>query len=165
MSSTSKLSLFEAIFININIMLGTGVFVNTVVLSQKVGALGGLLYLIAGAIMLPLILCIAQLAKHYPGGNFYTYGSTIHPYLGFISTWSYFVGKLATARLGIHVFTLFMQSIFPLINGYNVLLLDSLTIGLFVFLNLLHIRTGSKIQLLFLFTKLTPIQKKQLQNL
>ena len=74
MHQQHKLSFFAALLININIMLGTGVFVNTVLLAEKGCVWGGGLYLGAALIMLPLILCIAQLTRTHPGGSFYTYG-------------------------------------------------------------------------------------------
>lgn len=155
--SAHKLSLLAAVFININIMLGTGVFVNTVLLAKKVGALGGLLYLSAGILMLPLILCIAKLTHNHPGGSFYTFGASINPFWGFISAWGYFFGKLATASLGIHVFNMFLQNTFPLLSTFNIFILDTFIILLFVCLNLLHIKTGIKIQYFFLIAKLTPL--------
>lgn len=155
--SAHKLSLLAAVFININIMLGTGVFVNTVLLAKKVGALGGLLYLSAGLLMLPLIFCIARLTQKHPGGNFYTFGASISPFWGFISAWGYFFGKLATASLGIHVFNMFLQNVFPFLSTINTFILDAFIISLFVCLNLLHVKTGIKIQYFFLATKLTPL--------
>jgi amino acid transporter len=157
MQNQHKISLFSAILININIMLGTGVFVNTVLLSQKSGTWGAGLYLVAAVIMLPLILCIAQLTRTHPGGSFYTYGAALHPFWGFISSWSYFVGKLASAALGIHVFSMFMQDVIPALELYSTLTLDTCMVLFFVGLNLLHVQAGSTIQSLFLFTKITPI--------
>lgn len=155
--STHKLSLLSAIFININIMLGAGTFVNTVVLAQKVGGLGGLLYLAAAAIMFPLILCMARLTSTHAGGSFYTFGSQIHSFWGFLSSWSYFIGKLASAALGVHVFSMFLQDVVPALQATNTLTLDTVLIALFVALNLLHVKTGSTIQHLFLLAKLTPV--------
>src|SRR3989338_2170722 len=157
MSDSKKLSLLSAIFININIMLGTGVFINTVLLAQKVGAFSGLLYVVGGGIMLPLILSISRLMRTHPEGNFYTFGAALHPLWGFISSWIYFVGKLASASLGIHVFNMFLQKVIPFFSSFNILFMDSIIITLFVGLNLLQIQTGSRIQLLFLFTKMTPL--------
>jgi len=157
MSQTNKLSLFSAIFININIMLGTGVFVNTVVLAQKVGSLAPLLYCMAGLLMLPLVLSIARLMNFYEEGTFYTFGAALSPYWGFISTWCYFVGKLATPTLGIHVFTIFLQKSFPVLASYSVFALDVFIIGLFIFLNMFSGRLSQKIQYLFVITKSVPL--------
>lgn len=157
MQKQHKLSLFATLLVNINIMLGTGVFVNTVLLAQKMGIWGSTLYLLAACIMLPLILCIARLTQTHPGGSFYTYGADITPFWGFVSSWSYFVGKLSSAALGIHVFSMFMQDVIPALETLPTLALDSILIFFFVGLNLLHVKAGSKIQSLFLMAKLTPI--------
>ncbi len=156
MSKHQTLSLPAAILININIMLGTGTFINTVILAQKVGALGGFLYLTAGVLVLPLIMCIAQLTALHKEGNFYNFGATITPFWGFLSSWSYFVGKLASATLGIHVFVMFIKHIIPQLT-VSPFILSSFIIALFVLLNTLNVRTGSKIQYGFVVMKLMPL--------
>ncbi len=152
-----KLSLFAAIFVNINIMLGTGVFINTVVLPQKVGALAPLLYGVAGLLMLPLALSMARLMDYYQEGTFYNFGSALSTYWGFISTWSYFVGKLATPTLGIHVFSTLLQKSISLFASYSVFTIDAAIIILFVILNMFSGRVGQRIQYFFIFTKSMPL--------
>jgi amino acid transporter len=156
MSKQHTLSLPAAIFININIMLGTGTFINTVILAQHAGAFGGFLYLIAGSLVLPLILCIAKLTAMHKEGNFYNFGATITPFWGFLSSWSYFVGKLASATLSIHVFVMFLKHIFPALTASS-FILDSAIIALFVLLNTLNVKTGSKIQYGFVIMKAMPL--------
>lgn len=157
MTQSHKLSLPAAIFININIMLGTGVFINTVVLAQKVGALGPLLYAAAGLLMFPLALSMARLMDRYEQGSFYNFGSALSPYWGFISTWSYFVGKIATPTLGIHVFNQFLQNTISYLQNYSVLTLDACVICFFVALNLFSGKVGKRIQYTFLITKALPL--------
>ena len=157
MSQPKKLSLKEAILINMNIMLGTGTFVNTAMLAHHVGFLGSFLYMGAGLLMLPLSFCFARLAQIVPNGNFYTFGSVLGNYWGFISTWSYFVGKLASASLSIHVFITFLQKTVPALQVGSPLFLDCLLISFFTALNLLDVKTGSKIQYFFLSAKTLPI--------
>jgi len=157
MAHTHKLSLFAAMFVNINIMLGTGVFINTVMLAQKVGGLGPLLYGMAGLLMLPLVLSIARLMDFYEQGTFYEFGAALSPYWGFISTWCYFVGKLATPTLGIHAFSLFLQKSFPVFSSVSVFALDIAIISLFVFLNMFSGKLSQKIQYLFVVTKSIPL--------
>ncbi len=152
-----KLSLAAAILININIMLGTGLFINTVLVPQKVGALGFMLYLITGALFLPLALCIAQLTSLYKEGNFYIFGSTLTPYWGFISTWSYFMGKLASASVSIHVFSTFLCSSCPTLATLPSMSVDIMCVSLFVFLNLQNMKTGKHIQTGFFVMKLIPL--------
>lgn len=157
MPQQETLSLPAAIFININIMLGTGVFINTVILARHVGSLGFAMYLLAGTLIFPLVWCIAKLTSLYNEGNFFTFGKIISPYWGFISTWSYFIGKLGSASLSIHVFNTFLQHVFPTLRVWPPLFLDLSLVGIFVLLNMLNIKTGSKLQYGFVCTKLIPL--------
>ncbi len=157
MAQNHKLSLFAAIFVNINIMLGTGVFINTVVLPQKVGGLAPLMYGIAGLLMLPLVLSLARLMNHYTQGSFYTFGAALSPYWGFMSTWSYFVGKMATPTLGIHIFNTLLQKSVPLFAQYSIFTLDISIITLFVALNLFSGKVGKRIQYFFITMKAIPL--------
>jgi len=157
MSKHLTLSLPGAILISINIMLGTGVFINTVIVAQHTGILGGGLYLLAGVLMLPLILCIAKLSSMHAQGNFYNFGVMLSPFWGFISTWIYFLAKLASASLSIHVFVTFLRYIVPSITYYSHVSIDCCIVALFVLLNLLNTKTGTRIQAFFVTAKATPL--------
>lgn len=157
MSTTHKLSLPAAIFVAINIILGTGTFINTVVLAQKIGTLGPLVYLVGGLLMLPLVLCIAKLSAMHTEGNFYTFGSLISPYWGFLNIWIYAITKLGSASLSIHVFNTFIQHLFPALKAFPILYQDICTVILFVLLNTFNIKTGSRIQYGFVFMKTIPL--------
>lgn len=137
-------------------MLGSGVFINTVLLSKATGALGALVYFIVGIIMLPLILVTAELTKYHQGGTFYEFGKTLHPFIGFLSSWSYFTAKLASSALGIHIFVTILQLIFGG-NYYSPLFFDTLLIILFMGLNMLNLRFGKTIQYGFIIMKMIPI--------
>ena len=103
-----KLSLLSAILINMNIMLGSGIFINTVVLTKQAGSLGALAYLAVAVLLLPLIMAIAQLLHyHHEAGTFYDFGKSVSPFFGSLSSWSYFTAKLCTCALGVHVCLLF----------------------------------------------------------
>jgi len=109
-----KLSLWAALFININIMFGTGIFINTVTLAKLTGFLGFFSYSIVALLLLPLIIAIAALLKRYPSGGFYTYAARdINITAGFLSAWAYFIGKIASAALLIHFFIIMLQTIIP----------------------------------------------------
>ncbi len=158
MTTTKKLSLIAAIFINLNIMLGTGFFINTVLLTQTAGSLGATVYLVVALLLLPLIISTAKLLEyHHESGTFYDFGRTINPYIGFISSWSYFTAKLCSAALGIHVCLSFLQMIIPPIKTIPILYLDVLTILLFMGLNTLNLQMGKQIQFAFIFLKFIPI--------
>lgn len=156
--SLHKISLFTAILININVMIGTGIFINTIPLARMSGGLGVTSYLIVGIIIMPLALAIAQLLATHPLGGFYTFGSKeLHPIAGFISAWSYFTGKLASSILIIHVAVGFLQETFSSLQMFNHFTLDIGILFLFLALNLLHIRLGSLIQTIFVIFKSIPI--------
>lgn len=140
-------------------MMGAGIFINTVELSKRAGLLSGFMYPLVGLLILPLILAIASLIKLYPSGGFYTFGQQeISPLVGYISTWSYFIAKLASASLMIHVSVSLITQIFPALLSFgSILFYDLLVLSLFIGLNLLNMRTGSRIQFGFLGLKLIPV--------
>lgn len=156
--STQKLSLSNAVLINLNIMLGTGIFINTVELSKRAGLLGGFTYLLVGLLILPLIIAIMKLVQIHPSGGFFVFGKTISPLVGYISTWTYFTAKLASATLMIHVAVALITQIFPFLLTFgSVFIFDLSILTLFISLNLLNMKTGGQIQLGFLSLKLLPL--------
>lgn len=156
--SQHKLSLPTAIIINMNIMLGAGLFVNTISLAKLAGILSPFAYIAVGLLMLPLVMSMAELLKIHPGGSFYTFGNKeVGPLAGFMGAWSYFIGKLASCTLMVHFATLIIQNTFPILKCINILWLDLFVIAVFTALNLLNMRTGSKIQFTFMFLKIMPI--------
>ncbi len=158
MSKVHKLSLFSIILININIMLGSGIFINTSVLTNLSGSLGALTYILVGIILLPLVLAITKLWEATKGGStFYHFGLSVSPFFGFLNAWSYFLGKLCSFTLGIHVCVSLLQQIFPTLESYPTLAVDSIVIVLFTIFNLLNVKLGQSIQLSFLGLKLIPI--------
>jgi len=152
-----KLSLSSAILINLNVMVGAGIFINTVLLSQNAGGLGALAYATVGFLLLPLIMSMYQLSKIHRGGNFYDYGLHIGSYGAFLTTASYFIAKLASCALAIHVCVSLLQTIFPFLMRFPTLLLDCCVITFFAYLNMMNLRTGKRIQFFFMGCKFVPI--------
>ena len=158
MSGKNSLSLTSAILININIMLGAGLFVNSISLSNILGILSPLIYIIVGLLMLPLVLSISKLLRYHSSGSFYEFANIeISKTAGFFASWTYFVGKLASATLNIHFFTHIAQTVIPILRPINNIFLDLIILGIFTVLNMLNMRTGSKIQTLFMILKIVPI--------
>lgn len=159
MSTDVKLSLPTAILINLNIMMGAGIFINTVELAKRTGLLSGFMYPLIGILIAPLMLTIAALIRLYPAGGFYVFGQReINPFIGYLSTWSYFIAKLASASLMIHVAGSLLIQIFPkLLSIAPLVCYDFLILTLFIGLNTLNMRTGSRIQFGFLGFKLIPV--------
>lgn len=158
MSTHHKLSLKDAIFMNLNIMIGAGIIVNTVFLTKEVGLFACMSYFLVGIFMLPLISSIGQLIQMHPSGGFYAYAKPISPLLAFITCWTYFFGKLASASLILFVSATFIKQLFPiLLAPINTIPLTLIILTLFIYLNLFNLKTGSTLQLLFFIAKSAPV--------
>lgn len=157
MSSSKKLSLLSAIFINLNVMIGTGIFINTFDLSSKVGAAGFLLYPIIGICMLPLIAVIGKLLAHYPTGGLYAFGKGSSSYLGFLSCWSYFFGKLASCAVMLTVGSAMFQQLIPGACTLHPITFTLIILWIFTFLNLQNTKVGLTVQTFFLTAKSIPV--------
>jgi amino acid transporter len=158
MHSPKQIPFWSAVIININVMLGAGLFVNTALLAHKAGALGFAGYTISGLLLFPLILCIAELMRLFPHGGFYGYArAAFSPFAGFVSSWSYFTAKLASAALTLHTAVLLLQQLIPFFNNVSALTLDCIILSLFIGLNMHNVKTGSSIQSFFMGAKLIPL--------
>ncbi|HSW77108.1 MAG TPA: amino acid permease [Candidatus Saccharimonadales bacterium] len=158
MSNSSKLSLQSAILINLNIMAGAGIFVNIVDLTKALNLAGGILYLFVGLFMFPLVFTFAQLVKTYPSGGFYAFAKPLSPFLGFVSNWTYFFGKLASASLLLHVAASFIQALIPtLFASVDPVWISIVILAIFIYLNFLNVRTGIIIQRCFIAAKSIPM--------
>lgn len=156
--SQFKLALPAAIIMNINIMLGSGIFINTLPLAKMTGVFGAAIYALIGIAMLPLVFTIAQLSKIHPSGTFYIFGKKeINTAVGFLCSWSYFTAKLASSTLMIHFFSLIIQSLLPFLKTINIFALDFIIILFFTALNMLNLQSGIKIQSIFIILKAIPI--------
>ena len=139
-------------------MLGSGIFINSTVLAKQAGIFGALSYLIVGVLMLPLIISMSTLVGLHPSGGFYTFGKEeISPFVGFVSTWSYIIGKLASATIVTQISVLLLQQTIPWLSRFNSLHLNGGIMAIFIALNMLDIRTNKTIQSYFLGLKLIPI--------
>lgn len=157
MSHHHKLSFWTAVLVNLNVMFGAGIFINTVTLARLAGFFGFFSYVVVALLLVPLILATAALLRLYPDGGFYAYAAkSMHPLVGFISAWAYFTGKLASAALLVHVFSSLMSSILGIGTNY-ILFFDALIIVLFAWLNLLRMKTGRTIMYTFMVFKIMPI--------
>jgi len=157
MNKSHKISLKTAIFMNINIIAGAGLFINTVLLTKITGILSCLVYLFIGICMLPLIQSIAQLVKLHPSGGFYAFSRPLSPFLGFMTCWIYFFSKLASGALILYVSANFLQQTLPLLNYVQTTTLSLIILAIFTYLNLFNLHIGSSIQKLFFGAKAIPI--------
>ncbi|MDP3788130.1 MAG: amino acid permease [Candidatus Chromulinivorax sp.] len=157
MSSSKKLSLGSAILINLNVMIGTGLFINTYDLATKTGVAGCLLYPMIGLCMLPLIAVTAKLARLFPTGGLYAFGNSYSPFLGFLSCWSYFFGKLASCTVMLSVGATALQKLIPGAQELSITTISLMILASYTILNLQNMKLGIIIQSFFLTSKSIPI--------
>jgi APA family basic amino acid/polyamine antiporter len=160
MNATIKgISPSKAILLCINSIIGAGLFINPSALTSISGPYGFLGYLLGAFLVLPIILCIAELAKMHPvAGGLYVYSKTyIGRWAGFLSAWSYFVGKTVSAALLMHKFVQFFQARVYFLQDTPVLLIDIGIILFFTLLNIGGVSIGGNITYFFSALKAAPI--------
>jgi len=154
-----KIGLIAAILININIIVGAGVFLNVKPLTALSGSLGFLGYPLSSLILLPFVLTLGKLAQKHPvSGGLYVYSKEyINRFAGFLSGWSYFVGKAVSSAFLVFAFVQFLQSKLPIISSISTSMLAIGFIFSLIFLNILGIHIGGNIQFLFILIKASPL--------
>jgi APA family basic amino acid/polyamine antiporter len=157
--STKGISPQIAILICINSIIGAGLFINPQVLTQLAGPYGFASYALGTLVLLPIILCVAELAKLHPvAGGLYAYSKAhIGPWAGFLSAWAYFLGKSVSAAVLIHKVAQFFQARIDLLASIPLFALDISLIAFFVTLNSCGVSIGGRIQYLFSLLKAIPI--------
>lgn len=157
-SSIPTLSIRQATLITLNVMFGSGVLINTVNLIKTAGFYGFLSYLLVACCLLPLIVAMMRLVAYYPIGGFYQYiCANMSPFFGFFGAWAYVVGKLASAALLIHVFSLSLKSMLPLVHHVDPFIIDLVVLTFFTWLNYYGLKAGTAISYFFLILKLIPV--------
>ena len=154
-----KINLTTAILININTIIGAGLFINPRPLTQLAGFWGFLGYLISFLILIPIVLSVANMAQLNPSsGGLYVYSKKyINPFIGFVSGWSYFLGKVVSATLLSHLFAIFLKNRLSFLSSTPILILDATVIFTLIGINILGINIGGKIQYAFASFKFIPI--------
>ena len=155
-----KISLFAAILMNINIMVGAGIFVVPSLMAKQAGNLSFLGWPAICLIFLPVVWSIAQLSKYFPEqGGFYTYSKAgINKTAGFISGWFYFLGYSAVPAIQILALREILVNQVKLeIVQDNPILFSVIVMAFFCLLNVLSMTFVSKIQNIVTIFKLVPL--------
>ncbi|MFH1461874.1 MAG: amino acid permease [bacterium] len=155
----NKINLTTAILININIMIGAGVFINPAPLTKFAGAFGFTGYLFSAILLLPIVLTIAQLTQRNPiAGGLYVYAkNNLGSFIGFWGGWSYFLGKATSAALLCNTFVVFFQNRIAFLQEIPIIVLDLLLILFLISINIFGVKIGGKIQYIFAGAKFIPI--------
>ncbi len=107
------LGLFDSVMVVVGIMIGSGIFIVSADMAQKIGSPGGLLlaWVITGALTIAAALSYGELASMIPrAGGMYTYLSEAYtPLWGFLYGWTLFgviqTGTIAAVAVAFSLFT------------------------------------------------------------
>jgi amino acid transporter len=159
MSSMRTIGLFSAILININVIVGSGIFINLHPFIRMGGTGSFLAYIVAAACLLPVVVVLAYLARAHPeSGGLYVYTKTyLHPFVGFLCGWGYFVGKSVSVGMMAHILVTLCEQLFPLVSVVPHLMLVA---GLLLFLAGAHVIGASlqgPVQGILIAAKVVPV--------
>lgn len=160
MEERGKISLFAAVLISMNIMIGAGIYMNPQPMTVVADSFGFIGWLFAATLLFPIIWGVARASQIFPGeGGFYNYCKLgINETAGFFASWAYLVGYLGTAS----TLALFVRgnitSQFGLSGIWgNPIVLNFILVLVISLLNLLSIELISKIQGGTTIIKLLPL--------
>lgn len=155
-----KIPFFSAVLMAINIIVGAGIYFGPQIMAGRAGNFSFLGWGLSALVLFPLIWNVALAARMFPGeGGFFNYcKSAINEQVGFIATWSYFLGFLAVASAQSMVLKELLYREFGwsfIVNcsvGYNALFILGIAL-----LNLVSITIISRVQSFATILKLLPM--------
>ncbi|MBU1008029.1 APC family permease [Candidatus Dependentiae bacterium] len=156
MDQTHKISFWTAVLMNINIMVGIGIFILPPLMTQRAGYASFLGWPLVALVVLPIVLSVAAMARLFPGaGSFYSYAKNIiGPNAGFFSGWGYYLGYTGVgAFMTIALRDDVILPHFPM----NPVLFNLLFITTISLLSLLNIKTIGRIQNAGTIFKILPL--------
>lgn len=158
--SSHKISLWNAILININLMIGAGIYFMPPLMAGEAGNLSYLGWPLIGLLFLPIVLSVAQISCMLPGeGSFYRYAQQgIHQHAGFFSGWMYFLGYVSICAMQLMALHgELAQGVGISWIAQNSLLFFIIFVGFLCALNMFNLRIIGKIQSYVTIFKLLPL--------
>ena len=100
-----KISLIAAILINMNIMIGAGIYISPPQMAGIAGEYSFWGWVVSAFVFLPVVISLSYLSRLYPGeGGIYSYAKRMFgPFVGFLGGWSYFLGFVGAEALQVTV--------------------------------------------------------------
>jgi len=159
MSSFSRSS-YALLAVNLNTMIGAGIFVYPALIAAAAQSMGFLSFGAVFCIMLPLVLAIAQLAILHPtgAGGLYIYGKeALGNHVGILTSIIYFLAKALSCSIMIRIFVVNLLMVFPALSAIPLFVLRISALAFLLVLNLFGLRFGLRIQAGFVVLKLIPL--------
>lgn len=155
-----KISLFTAILLNINIMVGSGILAGPGLMAAIAGNASFLAWPLVALFFLPLVLSIVTLSGMCPGaGGFYAYAKLgLNQRAGYMSGLLYIIGYTFAVAAEILVLrTMLLSSFGPQWFLTNQLIYNFWSILLCTLFNLMSLRVISNVLNSITITKLIPL--------
>lgn len=100
MQTKNKISVTEAMLMNMNIMIGAAIFIGPSMMAAKGGNLSFLGWPVVALLFFPVVWSIVQLTKYFPDAtSFFGYSKSLGVNTTFITGWVYFLGYLTTVTI------------------------------------------------------------------
>ncbi|MDG1709027.1 MAG: APC family permease [Emcibacteraceae bacterium] len=155
-----EIGLFAAGFLVLNGLIGAGIFGLPGVLSQQAGMFSPWLFLIFGALIIPIVLTFAALASFFQstGGPILYASTAFGPLVGFQTGWLLYVGRVASFAGNINLMFDYISYIWngasePFIRAILILLVT----GGLALINIIGIKRAIQAINLFTFLKIIPL--------
>ena len=160
MKEQGKIPFMTAVLMNINVIVGVGIYFTPQMMIPYAGAFSFLGWVAAGLLLLPIVWTVATAARFFPGtGGFYNYGTSgLNSTAGFVALWAYMLGFLATAATQLMFLkNLMVNNAGMSIVGAMPVLANLVLVAVIKGLNLFDVRLISKIQGFVTVLKLLPM--------
>lgn len=156
MTKVGNLTLYLVI---LNSIIGGGLFVNLSTFNETLGSFGPMLYFLGYLIFFPIIFCVGSLAQGQKeeGGLFLLAKKELGVSLGFLSCWTYFLGRSVSAGLLIRLLSIGLINNFPIFLPLSATGLSIILVVLMSLINILGLSNTGFMQKVFSSLKLFPI--------
>ena len=155
-----QISWWLILLINLNVMIGAGIFVYPSMIASYGKSLGFLSFALVFLIMIPLVFTVAQISLLFPAqeGGLYVYSKqSFGKKIGLFSAVIYFVAKAISCSIMIRTFVNYLITISPTVAHIPGWFMRLLVLLVLVVLNFFGIKQGARLQLGFSFLKIGTI--------
>jgi amino acid transporter len=141
-------------------MIGAGIFALPAAVAERAGILSPWLFLAAGALIITVVLTLAELASYFraSGGPALYATEAFGPLAGFSTGWIYYVSRVAALAANMHVMAVYLGAMWTWFDtpaGHSAVVV-ALCVGLSV-VNIIGVRSGVRTLSLFTVLKVLPL--------
>ena len=141
-------------------MIGAGIFALPSAVAERAGILSPWLFLAAGALIMTVVLALAQLSSYFrSSGGPVLYASTAFgPLAGFSTGWIYYVSRVAAMAANMHVMAVYLGAVWAWFDTPvgHATVIAVVCIG-FALVNIVGVRDGVRTISVFTFLKVIPL--------